>query len=148
MRARAAPGAIAASRSIAASSGSISTTTSSTPSVAAASLSATTSATGWPEYTISSRASGWPARPAAPVDERQVGRGEHRDHPVDAQRRLAVDARDPPVCLGGEHQARVQQALDRDVGRVARGPADLALTVDPARVELLSQCSWSTMRTS
>ena len=46
--------------------------------------------------------------------------------------------------LGGQHQARVQQALHGDVGRVARGATDLALPVDPPAWELLSQCpSWS-----
>ncbi len=70
-----------------------------------------------------------PGATCGAVDERQVGRGEHRDHPRHVERRRAVDAGDPPVRLGGEDQPRVQQAVDGDVGRVARRAADLALAV-------------------
>ena len=66
----------------------MSTTTSVDAVLAAASVSATTSATGWPDDTISSRASGSAARPAAPADDRQVGRRQHRDDAGHAQRRL------------------------------------------------------------
>jgi hypothetical protein len=69
--------------------------------------------------------------PSDAVDDRQVGRGEYRNHPGHGQRRLAVDALDPPVRLGGEHEPGMEQTVHRKVARVARRPAHLALAVDP-----------------
>ena len=74
--------------------------TASTPSVAAASVSATTSATGWPAKTTSSRASGSPRAAGRAGRHRQVGRRQHGDDARDRARRLGVDRGDPRVRLG------------------------------------------------
>ena len=72
-----------------AGSGSASTITSAAPSSAAASVSAITSATGWPDHTISSRASG-SRRAARPALERQVLRAvSTATTPGTAERRAA-----------------------------------------------------------
>src|SRR6266513_1474272 len=65
MRASGAPGRIAATGSITTSSGSYSTSTADTPSSAAASVSASTIATGWPLQSTSFDASGDCARELA-----------------------------------------------------------------------------------
>ena len=80
--------------------------------------------------------------------DRQVGRGEHGDHAGDGESRLPVDAEDARVRLGREHRARVQEAVDVPVGRVARRPRDLlgrvdtrARDADQARVVMRSSCA-------
>ena len=63
------------------------------------------------------------------VDEGQVGRGEHRDDARHLERRRAVDARDPPVRLGGE--ARAARAAGRGQGRRPRRTASAAVPLRP-----------------
>ena len=126
-----APAASAASRSSTGSSGSASTTTSAAPSSAAASVSAITSATGWPDHTISSRASGSAARPEPPASGRSAC-GEHGHDAGHRERRARVDARHPRVRLRRQHRPGVQQPVHRHVPHVARRAAHLRLAVPPA----------------
>ena len=88
------------------------------PSSAAASVSATTSATGWPDQTISSRASGSATRPEPPT----IGRScavSTATTPGHGQRLGLVDAREPGVGLRGQHGPGVQQPVHRHVPHVA-----------------------------
>ena len=124
--------AIAASRSSTAGSGSVSTTTSAAPSSAAASVSATTSATGWPDQTISSRASGSADAPGAA--RRSAGRRRSARRPRRARRapRSRRSTMIRACASAASTRPGVQQPVDRHVRHVAGLAAHLGLAVAPA----------------